>query len=169
VSAAVTLTDTPDADGKTANDREMSNMEFAKRVWDQVNISLKSDIQPQRAIITLRSAEPKDSKGSGPCKSSEEAFVFTPAAYRLFPKGLPQSSSRFPGLYNCGSHNLRSTYSFTSLEAAVQNSVHLAHLVDPTTRQLISIKTHVRFRDFFILILLTVAVMILLSLLHFVL
>jgi protoporphyrinogen oxidase len=65
-------------------------------------------------------------------ETKDSAFMLTPDA-----KYLPnRQSTQYPNLYSVGTHNGKSTYHFTSLEAAVENAVDLAHHLAPQSKKL---------------------------------
>lgn len=62
--------------------------------------------------------------------NGDTAFMLTPAGFAPFPMRSP----RIPNLYSVGTHNGHSKYSFTSMEAAMQNAYILLHDLVPESQ-----------------------------------
>ena len=66
--------------------------------------------------------------------SRDTAFVLTPAGYG------PTKSHVYNNLYTVGTHNGNSRFSFTSMESAVTNALHMVHKLVPQSRYKYPIK-----------------------------
>ncbi len=60
---------------------------------------------------------------------------------------LSSQSESIPNLYNCGTHNGKSPYKFTSLESAVTNAIYLSTTLDPSLNSLYSIQSPYTIRN----------------------
>ena len=69
---------------------------------------------------------------------------------------LPFESS-IKNLYNVGSQNGKSDYSFTSLESAVSNGISLAHIIDPDCKQKFRLQKLFKLKDLILLFIIGIA------------
>lgn len=107
--------------GKTAN--EASKDELISETFRQLSVSIINLPSPTYSLL---SPEIRRDINGARWISSLYPFVETPKSYKINSKG------KVRGLYNVGTHNYKSKYSFTSLESAVNNSICLAYKLEPS-------------------------------------
>jgi len=88
-------------------------------------------------------------------ETKDSAFMLTPDAGYLPHRQSPQ----YPNLYSVGTHNGKSGYHFTSLEAAMENAVDITHELVPESKKLYK-KTLIRYSIRTILLILIVLIML---------
>ena len=139
ISAAITLTDRISSHiGKTAN-QCTDTKELINETLAQLRLAFPSLPEPDVILIspgvyydeTLKKYRCKDT-----------AFISTSGQ-----PFMPFQSSSIRNLYTVGTHIGKHTYSFTSMESAVSNSVALAHIFHPSTKQHYKLKSVVTFAE----------------------
>jgi len=110
--------------GKTAN--ECSQEELIEEVFRQLKL-----YQPNIPIPTYSILSPGVYKNGDKWDTSDTAFFSTKAGY-------VGNKSMYKNLYWVGTHNGNSSFSFTSLESAVENAIVLLRDINPE----INIKRH---------------------------
>ena len=118
ISAAVTIPDKKSLTiNKTAN--ECTQDEVITEVFNQLKLAYGDDlITPTFSVLSPGVSYDSDKKS---WISYDTAFI---ASNKYTP--LPFKSETVPNLYTLGTHNGKSLYKFTSLEAAVSNAVVLS-------------------------------------------
>ena len=101
---------------KTPN--QCTENELKREVLRQLRISFPELPEPSYAILA-----PDVYFSEGKWKSSDVPFVNTLAGYLPYCKG--KGNGIYSNIYNIGTHNGKSEYSFTSFESAVENSMRL--------------------------------------------
>jgi NAD(P)-binding Rossmann-like domain len=114
ISAGITRVDTT-CNGKTA--RECSDDELIAETFRQLRVVYPNLPKYDSAIIGSRIG-------------GDSAYI----QGATDPSYLPAQSRVVNGLYNLGTQNGKSQYSFTSMETAVVNATALAHELEPETR-----------------------------------
>jgi len=74
--------------------------------------------------------------------------------------GFLQFESSIKNLYNVGTQNGYSDYSFTSLESAVSNGITLAHILDPECKKKFKIQKLFKLKDLFLIIMISIVSLI---------
>ena len=120
ISAAVSVYDVKGENGKYPND--CTEGEVIIEVFGQLKKIFGNLPKPTISLISPNVYRENDKWVSG-----DTAFVTTVNKY------IPQET-KYPEFYNCGSHNGLSDYSFTSLETAVQNAMHLINRLEPDAK-----------------------------------
>jgi hypothetical protein len=115
ISAGITRVDTPTRGGKTA--RTCDDSELIAETFRQLRIIYPNLPKYDSAIIGSRIG-------------GDSAYI----QGATDPSHLPAKSEVVSGLYNLGTQNGKSQYSFTSMETAVVNATALAHELEPETR-----------------------------------
>lgn len=128
--------------GKTAN--QSSRDEMIKETFRQLRISFPDLPYPDKVIISPETYRHPDGRWG----TTTEAFMTTKHGY------IPQTT-HVQNLYNVGTHNGFSSYSFTSMESAVQNAMVLAERI---TSKKIKIKWFYTLNHLILIILLLIAV-----------
>jgi hypothetical protein len=123
ITTCVTLPDVVSSKiNKTAN--QCSKEELIGEVLRQLKVRLRDLPDPMHSILS-----PEMYQQDNKWYSSDSAFVYTPAGYG------PLISDKFTNLFSVGTHNGNSKYAFTSMEAAIENSAALLHLLIPQSKE----------------------------------
>jgi hypothetical protein len=139
ISAAITLTDRISSHiDKTAN-QCTDTKELIDETLAQLRLAFPSLPVPDVMLIspgvyydeTLKKYRCKDT-----------AFISTSGN-----PFMPYQSSSIRNLYTVGTHTGKHTYSFTSMESAVSNSVALAHIFHPPNKEYYKLKSVVTFAE----------------------
>lgn len=139
ISAAITLLDRVSSHiNKTAN-QCANKTELIEETLAQLRLAFPSLPEPDIALISPGVYYDEMSKKY---KCKDTAFIST--------SGHPFMQFQSPSirnLYTVGTHTGKHTYSFTSMESAVSNSVALAHIFHPSTKQHYKLKSVVTFAE----------------------
>lgn len=100
----------------TEETHRMNAKQLQDEVFNQLRVSY-----PELPMPTLSILSPGVYKETGKWKTKDTAFMFSPAGYAPF----KQTSTKYVGLYNVGTHNGKSEYAFTSMQSAMENAVYL--------------------------------------------
>ena len=122
ITCAVTLTNRPGYNGKTAN--ECSSSEILQEAY----------LQLKEAYPDLPDADLALMNPNVYFKSDEKKWESADSAYfknALLAKQFISNETPFDNGYNCGCHNGQSFYGFTSLEGAVTNAIDLSNRIVP--------------------------------------
>jgi hypothetical protein len=139
ISAAITLTDRISSRiGKTAN-QCTDTKELIGETLAQLRLAFPSISNPDMTLISPGVYYDEISKKY---KCKDTAFISTSGQ-----PFMPFQSPSIRNLYTVGTHTGKQTYSFTSMESAVSNSVALAHIFHPSTKQHYKIKSVVTFAE----------------------
>lgn len=139
ISAAITLTDRISSHiDKTAN-QCTDTKELIDETLAQLRLAFPSLPVPDVMLISPGVYYDEISKKYR-CKDT--AFISTSAQ-----PFMPFQSSSIRNLYTVGTHTGKHTYSFTSMESAVSNSVALAHIFHPPTKEYYKLKSVVTFSE----------------------
>jgi len=123
ITTAITFTDRKSTfTNKTANESDINEIQL--EVLRQLRLSYPNLPNPDHIIIS-----PQVYKDNNKWINIDTAYVTT-NEYEF----LPFNSINFKNLYNCGVHNGKSKYSFTSLESAVSNSLYLYNILEPHSK-----------------------------------
>lgn len=134
---------------KTAN--ECTFNEIVQEVYLELkNLYGESFVYPK---IALLSPGVTYDKQVGKWISKDTAFINS-AKF----KPLPFKHKFIENMYNCGTHNGKSLYKFTSLESAVTNGVYLSNILYPELNFNLKIFKATTLRDIIILILIIIVV-----------
>jgi hypothetical protein len=140
---------------KTAN--ECSKEELYKEVYRQMKMSIYPDL-PDNYLAVLN---PNNYYNININKwgTEDEAFFNT-----FGTKYIPFQSKNIDNLYNAGTHNGASYFSYTTMESAVSNGISLACILFPSLRNKYYIHTFVKGKD--IILFLITFILILVIILH---
>jgi len=139
ISAAITLTDRISSHiGKTAN-QCIDTVELIDETLAQLRLAFPSLPVPDMTLISPGVYYDEISKKY---KCKDTAFISTSGQ-----PFMPYQSSSIRNLYTVGTHTGKHTYSFTSMESAVSNSVALAHIFYTPTKQHYKLKSVVTFAE----------------------
>jgi hypothetical protein len=139
ISAAITLTDRISSRiGKTAN-QCIDQTELIDETLAQLRLAFPSLPIPDVMLISPGVYYDEMLK-KYICKDT--AFISTSGH-----PFMPYQSSSIRNLYTVGTHTGKHTYSFTSIESAVSNSVALAHIFHPPTKEYYKLKSVVTFAE----------------------
>ena len=139
ISAAITLTDRVSSRiGKTAN-QCIDKKELIAETLAQLRLAFPSLPNPDISLISPGVYYDEMSKKY---KCKDTAFISTSGH-----EFMPYQSPSIHNLYTVGTHTGRHTYSFTSMESAVSNSVALAHIFHPPTKHHYKLKSVVTFAE----------------------
>jgi predicted NAD/FAD-dependent oxidoreductase len=160
ISTAVTITDKKSKyNGKTAN--ECNKDEVIKEVLMQLKESYPDLPEPSASIMTPNNYFNNEDKT---WDSKDNAFISSYKSYYI-----PFQSEIIKNLYNLGTHNGKSSYSFTSLESAISNSIALSHIFYPELKDKYKHKRGYTLRDIILIILLIIFIGIVIYLItHFI-
>jgi len=133
ISTAITFTDRKSTfTKKTANESNIN--EVCLEVLRQLRLSYPDLPYPDSILMS-----PQVYKDvSGKWVNSDTAFVSTPDKNQY----IPFKSLIYNNLYNCGAHNGKSNYHFTSMETAIANAIYLFNKLEPNARHKRSIKEY---------------------------
>jgi hypothetical protein len=127
ISTIITRNDISEYNGKKPN--EISNKdELIKEAFRQLKITYPHLPEPTYSIVSQNYYQ--DNRW----KPIDTAFVNTKNQY------IKYQSPQFTNLYNCGTQNGNSIYSFTSMESAISNSFGLLQILDITNRKKYKLK-----------------------------
>lgn len=144
ISTAVTITNRKSRyNGKTAN--ECNKDEVKKEVLQQLKESFPNLPEPSISMITPNNYYNTEEQN---WDSKDNAFIASYNSYHI-----PFKSETITNLYNLGTHNGKSSYSFTSLESAVSNSIELSHIFYPELKEIYKQKRGYTLRDIIFIIL----------------
>jgi uncharacterized protein YrzB (UPF0473 family) len=130
ISAAVTIVDAKSKNNnKTAN--ECDESEVIQEVFNQLKLAFGDDLLDP--TISVLSPGVTYNNNTKKWESIDTAFILSNKYTSLNFK-----SNTLNNLYTLGTHNGKSLYKFTSLEAAVSNAVVLAKELCPTSKYTIS-------------------------------
>lgn len=131
ISTAITITNTKSTRiGKTPD--ECKEIELLDEIFHQLKSSFPNLPKP---TYTLMSPGVYFDKYKSKWISKDTAFIST--TKQPF---LNSTSKTIKNLFTLGTHNGNHLYSFTSLEAAVSNGVHLSHVLYPELKKKYNIK-----------------------------
>lgn len=133
ISAVITNTDIKSKfTNKTAN--ESSKNELINETFRQLNYSFNNTLPTATdTVMSPNIYYYHDGLGEyhninyGKWTSYDTAYIDTNNIYINF------QSNQFNNLYNLGTHNGKSNYSFTSMESAITNAIKLIHTLEPST------------------------------------
>ena len=131
ISSCITFTDRKSRyTNKTANESSLN--EIYVEVIRQLRLAYAELPNPDRIIM---SPQVYKSSGDSSDKSSGDPgkWINIDTAYVVTTENefLPFTSQQYNNLYNCGCHNGKSNYHFTSMEAAISNSLALFNTLEP--------------------------------------
>lgn len=139
ISAAITITDVKsNRIGKIPD--ECSETELLEEIFHQLREAFPQLPYPTKGIMSPGVIFDKT------WISKDTAFIST--TNQPF---LDSSSNTVKNLFTLGIHNGNHLYSFTSLEAAVSNGVHISHLLYPELKQTYTIKKGLYVTDIIII------------------
>lgn len=143
ISIAITITDKPNHLNKTAN--QCSKDELINEVYNQLLYSY-----PNLPLPTLSILSPGVQYDSINKKwvSYDTAYISS----SLDQTKLPFNSNTINNLYNLGTHNGKSKYSFTSMEAAVSNALELSYILYPELKNVYPYKYGYTIRSIILMI-----------------
>ena len=145
ISAAISKLDTKSqTTGKTANETG-DIQELLQETFNQLNKQFEGQLPPP----TVSLLSPNIYRIDNTWKDTDKAFMSN--GYTIIPY-----TSVVPGIYSLGCHNENSPYKFTSMEAAVTNSMHLVTELRPELKRLYSPQRAYYLRDIIYLILILV-------------
>ena len=145
ISAAISKLDTKSQTiGKSANETG-DVQELLQETFNQLN----KQFEGQLPLPTVSLLSPNIYRIDNTWKDTDKAFMSD--GYTIIP-----NTSFVPGIYSLGCHNENSPYKFTSMEAAVTNSMHLVTELRPELKRLYSPQRAYYLRDIIYLILILV-------------
>jgi uncharacterized protein with NAD-binding domain and iron-sulfur cluster len=151
ISTAVTITNRKSSHiNKTAD--ECSKYELIQEVYRQLLLSY-----PDLPLPTLSILSPGVDYDNTNKKwvSYDTAFISTST------EGIiPFKSDTLKNFYNLGTHNGKSKYKFTSLEAAVSNALELSYILYPETRYMYNFDYGYTVRDIVLLMIIIMIIVI---------
>lgn len=125
ISTAITFTDKKSKHtNKTADESTMN--EIHEEVMRQLRLSYP-DLPNPDYMLTSPQVYREDNKWV----NSDTAFVSTPNKNQY----LPFKSQIFNNLYNCGAHNGKSNYHFTSMETSIANALYLFNKLETSDKK----------------------------------
>ena len=137
ISACITFTDRKSLfTNKTADESTMG--EIYTEVLRQLRLVYSDLPNPDRMITS-----PQVYRNNNRWINIDTAYVTTSENQHL-----PFESNQYTNLYNCGCQNGKSNYHFTSLEAAITNSVYLFNIMEPNAKYKRYIKTYAQIRNY---------------------
>lgn len=150
ISLAITINTQSPRINKTPD--QCSESELFEEVYQQL-----LDVYPNLPKPTVSLLSPGVKYINNKWNSIDTAFV-TSAGYDYI---YPQSES-INNMYTLGTHNGYHNYPFTSIEAAVTNSIKLSHILYPELKDIYNIKDGITIRDalFYIVILIIITKLI---------
>ena len=149
ISAAITITNKiSSTTKKTANQSQID--ELYNETLRQIRLSFPKLPIPDRMIIS-----PQVHKVGDKWINYDTAYVLTNENSHLSP-----FSKMFNNLYTVGTHNGKSKYYFTSLEAAVTNAVDFVHKIIPETKETNPISETTQLTVIIYFIILTIVVLL---------
>lgn len=118
--------------GKTPD--QCDKNELIKEVFRQLRESFPNLPIPQESIIS-----PNIYKKNAKWQGLDKAFLEVPNVKKKIDKLKIFQKNNFSvknikNLYSLGTHNLKSTYHFTSMESATINAINLAHILVPRSK-----------------------------------
>jgi hypothetical protein len=122
ISTCITYPDTKsNFTNKTAN--ESSLLDIKTEVIRQLRIVIPNLPLPTRMILSPQVYRDEKNK----------KWVNIDTAYVLTNENahIPFESKIYKNLYNCGTHNGKSMYYYTTMESAVSNALSLANILEP--------------------------------------
>jgi hypothetical protein len=132
ISTCVTKTDTVSSfTNKTAN--QSNEDELKKEVVRQLKISFPELPEPSNSIL-----HPGTIKYENKWIEADTAYIET---YNSKP--LPAFSSTTQNLYQVGTQNGNSIYSFTTMESAITNAIVFSNILEPKTQNIIKRKRNI--------------------------
>jgi len=137
---------------KTAN--ECDKTEIINETFRQLKQSFPNLQDPDLALLS-----PEMYYDNNKWNTEGKAFILSTNL------GFLPFKSSIQNLYNVGSHNGNSEYSFTSLEAAVSNGISLAHIIDPDCKKRFKLKKLFKLKDLFLIIMICISSIILIFIL----
>lgn len=160
ISTAITITDRKSRyNGKMAN--ECNKEEIIKDVLTQLKESFPELPEPSISTMTPNNYYNTE---DNTWDSKDNAFILS---YKS--DYIPFNSIQIKNLYNLGTQNGKSVYSFTSLESAVSNSIALSHIFYPELKNKYTQKRGYTLRDIILTILLIICIGIVIYLItHFI-
>lgn len=168
ISLAVTILDAPSIfTGNTCNQtfdttdlKQEVFRQFCTSFEDGINISMPDNISMYPGV---RYGGPP---GMGGWYSNSGSFFNSFQNANTF---IPFQSDIYPNIYNLGCQNGQQTYRFTSIEAAVTNSIVLAKKLEPQITDDISLKTALQISDLFYLFKIVITLILIYKMRYFVL
>lgn len=158
ISTAVTITDRKSKySGKAAN--ECNKEEVIREVLLQLKESYPELPLPSISMMTPNNYYNNEDKE---WDSKDNAYI---ASYNSY--YIPFKSEIISNLYNLGTHNGKSSYSFTSLESAISNSIELSHIFYPELKDKYKQKRGYTLRDIILIILLIICIGIIIYLISY--
>lgn len=145
ISIAITITDKPNHLNKTAN--QCSKDELINEVYNQLLYSYPNLPLPTLSILSPGVQYDYMNKK---WVSYDTAYINS----SLDQTKLPFNSNTINNLYNLGTHNGKSKYSFTSMEAAVSNALELSYILYPELKNVYPYKHGYTIRGIILMILL---------------
>jgi len=152
ISASVTIKDNKSKrNGKKID--ECNKEELMDEIYFQLLESFPLLPLPKRMILS-----PGVVKINNEWKCIDTAFVATSKQ-----PNIPFKSNKFYNLFNVGTHNGKSIYNFTSLEAAVTNAVKLGHYLYPELKEEFYISSSFTVKEIFWICIFIIIISILLK------
>lgn len=121
ISTCISFHNKSDYTDKTPHDS--TKQELINEVFRQLKNRYPNLPKPDNAILN------QNIYSNGKWEPADNAFVFTKYGHLK-----RQQSQIYNNMYNCGTHNGESSYSFTSMESAVVNAFILAHKLVPESK-----------------------------------
>jgi hypothetical protein len=153
ISAAITITDKKSHNiHKTADQCDLN--ELISEIYNQLLESFPHLPPPTASMVS-----PGIYYDNNKWRSIDTAYISTLTTTK--DKFLPFKSELVSNLYNVGTHNGKSRYKFTSLEAAVTNAVELSYILHPELKKIYTITSGYTVRGFIIIIIFIIIIYIL--------
>ena len=149
ISTCITLPD--NRSSKTRKTAEESTPEELKK---EVFRQLK-EVYPDLPEPTVTLISPAIYRENDRWETLDTAFMFTKYGY------MSNRSTKFNNLFNVGCQNGNSSYSFTSMEATMQNAVSLLHDLEHVSKKLYPIRNIMTMNYLLLIVIIIVLILIL--------